>query len=121
MSCDVGHRHGSDPELLWLWCRLAATALIRRLAWEPPYSVGVALRKAKRQKKKKTPEKLNSKITKEENTNDTFIVHSLESGMKISTSLTIKIHRRLSSPFKRTWFLYYSVLKRKEILTHITT
>ena len=34
-----------DPALLWLWCRLAATALIRPLAWEPP-----AL---KRQKKKK--------------------------------------------------------------------
>ena len=22
MSCGVGRRHGSDPELLWLWCRL---------------------------------------------------------------------------------------------------
>ena len=31
-----------DPVLLWLWCRLAATALIRPLAWEPPYAVGVA-------------------------------------------------------------------------------
>ena len=28
MSCGVGHRHGSDPELLWLWCRLAAAAMI---------------------------------------------------------------------------------------------
>ena len=28
-----------------------ATALIRPLAWEPPYAVGVALEKAKRQKK----------------------------------------------------------------------
>ena len=27
---------------LWLWCRLAATALIRPLAWEPPYAAGVA-------------------------------------------------------------------------------
>ena len=35
-------------ELLWLWCRPAATALIQLLAWEPPYAVGVAL---KRQKK----------------------------------------------------------------------
>ena len=24
----VGGRQGSDPELLWLWCRLAAAALI---------------------------------------------------------------------------------------------
>ena len=29
MSCGVGHRHGSDPALLWLWCRLVAKALIR--------------------------------------------------------------------------------------------
>ena len=34
-----------DPVLLWLWCRLAATALIRPLAWEPPYAVGVALKR----------------------------------------------------------------------------
>ena len=30
--------------LLWLWCRLAAVALIRPLAWEPPYAVGTALK-----------------------------------------------------------------------------
>ena len=39
--------------LLWLWHRPAATALIRPLAWEPPYATGVALEMAKRQKKKK--------------------------------------------------------------------
>ena len=50
MSCDVGHRHGLDPLLLWLWHRLAAIAPIGSLAWEPPYAVGVAL---KRQKDKK--------------------------------------------------------------------
>ena len=53
MSCAVGHRHNSDPKLLWLWCRPAATALIRPLAWEPPYAKGAALKKAKRPKKKK--------------------------------------------------------------------
>ena len=52
MSCGVGHRHGSGLALLWLWRRLAATAPIRPLAWEPPYAVGVAPEKAKRQKKK---------------------------------------------------------------------
>ena len=26
LSCGVGHRHGSDPILLWLWCRPGATA-----------------------------------------------------------------------------------------------
>ena len=36
--------------LLWLWCRPAAVAPIRPLAWEPPYAMGAALKK----KKKKT-------------------------------------------------------------------
>ena len=50
MTCGVDHKCGSGPELLWLWCRPAAVALIRPLAWEPPYAMGVAL---KSQKKKK--------------------------------------------------------------------
>jgi len=37
-----------DPELLWLWCRPAATALIQPLAWEPPYAAGAALEKGKK-------------------------------------------------------------------------
>ena len=32
MSCGLGHRHGLDLVLLWLWCRPVATALIERLA-----------------------------------------------------------------------------------------
>ena len=56
MSCGVGCRRGSDPELLWLWRRLAATAVIRLLAWEPPYAAGAALEK--RQKGKQTNKKL---------------------------------------------------------------
>ena len=38
--------------LLWLWRRLAAVALVRPLAWEPPYATGAALENTKRQKKK---------------------------------------------------------------------
>ena len=57
--CGVGCRCGLDPELLGLWCRSAATALIRPLAWElpyapisplawePPYAKGAALKKTK--------------------------------------------------------------------------
>ena len=51
MSCGVGPRHGSDPMLLWLWCRPAAASPIGHLAWEPPYVVGVALKKKKERKK----------------------------------------------------------------------
>ena len=60
MSCGVGHRQGLNPALLWLWCRLAATALIGPLAWEPPYALSVALKRQKDQKKKKkNPQKIN--------------------------------------------------------------
>ena len=52
MSCGVGCRHGSDPALLWLWCRLAATALIQPLVWKPPCAVGAALEKTKKKDKK---------------------------------------------------------------------
>ena len=48
----VGCRRGSDPALLWLWHRPAATAPIRPLAWEPPYAAEVALVKAKKKTKK---------------------------------------------------------------------
>ena len=42
VSCGVGHRCGLGPALLWLWlwCRLAAAALIPPLA----YAMGVALK-----------------------------------------------------------------------------
>ena len=43
MSCGLGRRHGSDPVLLWLWRRNAATAPIGPLAWERPNAMGVAL------------------------------------------------------------------------------
>jgi len=52
-SYGEGHRLGLDPALLWLWHRLAATAPIGPLAWEPPYASGTALEKAKRKKKEK--------------------------------------------------------------------
>ena len=54
MSYGVGCRHGADPTLLWLRRRLAATAPIRPLAWEPPYAEGVALKAKKIRPKKKS-------------------------------------------------------------------
>ena len=41
-----------DPELLWLWCRPAAIAPIRPLTWEFPYAASMALKKAKKKKKR---------------------------------------------------------------------
>ena len=57
MSCDIGHKRGSDPMLLWLWHRPAFAAPVQPLAWEPPYAAGaaqeIATTATKRQKKKK--------------------------------------------------------------------
>ena len=53
MSCGVGRRCRSDLALLWLWHRLAATALVRPLAWEPPNATGAAQRNSKKTKEKK--------------------------------------------------------------------
>ena len=53
----MGRRHGSDPELLWPWCRLVATGLIRPLTWEPPYDEGSSLKRLKRQKNRKKKKK----------------------------------------------------------------
>ena len=44
MSCGVGHRCSSDPELLWLWYRPANAAMIQTLAWERPYATGATLK-----------------------------------------------------------------------------
>ena len=52
MSCGVGERLGLDLELLWLWCRPAAAAPIRPLAWKPPFAAGAALKNKQTNKKR---------------------------------------------------------------------
>ena len=56
MSGCVGHRHGSDPALLWLWWRPAATAPIQPLAWERR---GCRPKKTKKQKNETNHEPVN--------------------------------------------------------------
>ena len=51
MSYVVDRRCGSDLVLL----RLVATALIRPLAWEPPYTAGAALKKKERNAESQAP------------------------------------------------------------------
>ena len=58
VSCGVGRRHGLDSVLLWLWWRPAATAPIQPLAWEPPYTSGMALKSRKKKKKEKKKRKV---------------------------------------------------------------
>ena len=45
VNCGTGLRRSWDPVLLWLWGRPAAVAPIGSLAWEPPYAMGLALKK----------------------------------------------------------------------------
>jgi len=53
MSCGVGHRHGSDLALLWLWCRLAAMSLIQPLAWELQYALSAPKQERKKEREEK--------------------------------------------------------------------
>ena len=50
LSCGVGHEQDVNLVLLWLWCRMAATALIQPLAWELPYATSAALKKIGKRK-----------------------------------------------------------------------
>ena len=50
MSCGLSHILGSDPALLWLWLWLEAAAPIQPLAWEPPYTMGAAIKSKTKQK-----------------------------------------------------------------------
>ena len=42
--------------MLWLWCRLAAAALVQPLGWELPYAMDATLKSKKKKKKKKKEE-----------------------------------------------------------------
>ena len=53
VSSGVGRRCGSDPALLWLWCRPMATALIRPPSLGTSMCHSVALKKKKKRKKRK--------------------------------------------------------------------
>ena len=96
MSCGVGPRCGSDPTLLWLWCRPVSTGPIQPLAWEPPYASGAALENAKRQKKKKKKKRLGTEKRKNmridiKNFNSCNLHYSTKFYCKYSDLLTVKI------------------------------
>ena len=42
---------------MWLWCGLAAAALIRLLAWGPPYAAGMALKRKKERERERERER----------------------------------------------------------------
>ena len=50
--------------LLWLWCRPAAIAPTRSLAWEPPYAMGSTLKRQKKERKNSHRRSLLSHLTR---------------------------------------------------------
>ena len=94
MSCGVGHRHGLDPELLWLWHRLAAASLIQSLARDLPYAAGAALKSKKKKKKKRNLSKVTLSLAAECNS------YSLSTEAVPGIAVDIRNHRRpiASSP-----------------------
>ena len=67
MSYGVSHRHGLELAFLWLWCRPAAAAPIRPLAWElhiPCCGPKKTKKKKNKNKKKKERKKKEKKRKK---------------------------------------------------------
>ena len=48
--------------MLWLWCRPAAAAPIRPIAWEHSYAAGMALKRQKTKDKKKKKRKFRKAV-----------------------------------------------------------
>ena len=71
MSCGVGGRCGSDPQLLWLWYRLVAAAPDSAPRLRTSISGRYGPKKEKKKKKKKKKENGPTKV--EEKKKDIFI------------------------------------------------
>ena len=69
MSCGAGHRHGSDPTLLWLWHTLAAVALIGSPAWELPCAMGAAKKRKEKKREGKGREGKGRKVKEKKKEN----------------------------------------------------
>ena len=69
--------------MLWLWHRLAAVALIQSLAWEPPYAVGVALKRQTNKQTKKESQNIELKEPKGHDALPGMVTYSLDKPVKL--------------------------------------
>ena len=115
MSCGVGRRHGSDLALLWLWCRPVATALIRPLAWEPPYATIAALKSKKKKKLNSKQITLRAKPIKhlEENKGENPQDLGLGRVLKATKARCIKKKTGKLAPSKLKLLCFKSPIKKK--------
>ena len=95
MSCGVGHRHGSYPTLLWLWCRQAAITLIQPLAWELPQARRFSPKKPKEKKKKKADEKTMTAVSNERKNCQPRILYSAKVSYKNESRINIFFRLKL--------------------------
>ena len=103
VSCGVDGRRGSDPALLWLWCRPATVALIQPLAWEPPYAAGVAV-KRKKKKCHTESQKLNSQVQ------DICVFNALKVTLEIKKAISFKM-LITSNPILFFFFFFFLFIK----------
>ena len=107
MSCGVGHRHGSDPVLLWLWHRLAAVAPIK-----PPYAMGAALKSQKKKVKlkiKKKKRKRNATVVTAEEKNLPFFFPELH--LQKNNSEKHEQISQIHTNFKIYYKVIYTLIK----------
>ena len=84
----MGLRRGSDPELLWLWCRPAVAAPIQPLAWKLPYASGAALRKKGNKQTNKNRQRVQWLSPSELNIGNKMAVYYTVNTKSVDTSAT---------------------------------
>ena len=113
MSCGVGRRCGLDLALPWLWCRPAAAALIRLLAWEPPHASGSALKRQTKQNKNKNKKTVSGIETV---TSKPSLTKSMNKMIQTGTNLHYKSHHFAAGPWVYHDQLGGSCLRRASVL-----
>ena len=122
VSHGVGRRCGSDPALLWLWCRPAAAAPCRPLAWERPCVLGAVLKQQPTKLKSSSfsvaGRTMNEKQLKRETAESTPCVFSAASSSDIEMPSRLPISGGGPSPSWRVSLCFSSDCARAELFTH---
>ena len=93
-------------ELLWLWPRPVAVAPIRLVAWEPPYAVGVALKKKPKKPPKNEQYSYPQKIHGD-HVGESALIHGDQWTLSSNKSLTTFLENLVST--KNTSRLYLRI------------